>query len=620
MKRIFISAFTVLGIFTYAQKTYTVKAKDNPYSISKAHGITLDQFYELNPKARTQTLDIGEVVFVSKTGSNTSTAVDQNAATGEIKIHQGQTLYSISKAYHVSIDDIKKLNPELGDGLQIDQHLKLPLGNIKKYGGDVVEIPSEKPATSVSVEAGETYIVQPKDTYYKITKKYNTSQKALFQLNPWLEARGLQPGDKIIVSGTPSHVTTEVVAQNQPIEKNTTPEVSQPTQGDGTYVVQEGDTVFGILNKFGISLDQLLELNPQLEQGLKIGQILKVKGGNTSTYIKSTGDALNVVLLLPFGLDTGDSKYQSTALDFLTGAKLAIEKSVAKGLKVHVNIVDEGNEATFKKALNGINKDNTDLIIGPFFKSDVVELMSYVSSKKIPVVSPFANSKDLYQYPNLIITETDYSAYADKIANEVIAAHKGEKIYIIGDSSSYAGEIKSKIEKAHKNASIVLVNNVDSVSLDQNMMTGQKSPVIVVLASDTPSVKSAFVQKMAALTDEVTGNKAFSMFYSSEFDNKENMLRKAGLVYLMDRKINTDGTFEKEVLKEYNDKYCKSPSKYAVAGFDIVYDALSRENEKGQIFKNIKKEQTHLATKFDFEKTKEGAYVNQGFRVVRLVP
>ncbi|MDO5614756.1 MAG: amino acid ABC transporter substrate-binding protein, partial [Cruoricaptor ignavus] len=70
-----------------------------------------------------------------------------------------------------------------------------------------------------------------------------------------------------------------------------------------------------------------------------------------------------------------------------------------------------------------------------------------------------------------------------------------------------------------------------------------------------------------------------------------------------------------------NKKYCKSPSKYAVIGFDVVNDVLSRENKNGEIFKQINKTQTQLATKFEYVRAKKnGAYINTGFRVVRLVP
>lgn len=104
--------------------------------------------------------------------------------------------------------------------------------------------------------------------------------------------------------------------------------------------------------------------------------------------------------------------------------------------------------------------------------------------------------------------------------------------------------------------------------------------------------------------------------------SKKNIdeLSATSLVYLMDRKINTEGRFENEILAEYKDKYCKTPSKYAVIGFDVVNDMLMRENTKGEIFKQISKPQTQLATKFEFSRIqRNGAYVNTGYRIVRLL-
>ena len=151
-------------------------------------------------------------------------------------------------------------------------------------------------------------------------------------------------------------------------------------------------------------------------------------------------------------------------------------------------------------------------------------------------------------------------------------------------------------------------------------MTGQSAPVIAVLANDKDSVGDAFANQMITLSKEVANVKAFSMYYSPVFEKKVDELSAANLVYLMDRKIDTEGDFEKEILAAYKQKYCKTPSKYAVIGFDVVNDMLSRENKKGEIFKQMNKVQTQLATKFEFEKTKNGAYVNKGYRVVRLLP
>ena len=150
-------------------------------------------------------------------------------------------------------------------------------------------------------------------------------------------------------------------------------------------------------------------------------------------------------------------------------------------------------------------------------------------------------------------------------------------------------------------------------------MTGQSAPIIAVLAVNSNSEGTAFATKLMEFSKETSGIKAFSMYYSSIFESKANDLGRVNLVYLMDRKINMDGSFEKEILSDYKSKYCRSPSKYAVIGFDVINDMLSRENKNGEIFKQISKTQTQLATKFDFVRTKNnGAYLNTGYRVVRL--
>jgi ABC-type branched-subunit amino acid transport system substrate-binding protein len=325
--------------------------------------------------------------------------------------------------------------------------------------------------------------------------------------------------------------------------------------------------------------------------------------------------------MMPFGFDTGDSKFRSMSLDFLAGAKLAIERAAASGQKLDIKVIDAGNEASFKNSLTQINAGNTDLIIGPFFKSSVLQVLDYVKSNKIPVVAPFANSADLLKHENLILVETNQTVYADRIVNEVKDVYSDQKIYIVADNDRTNAEyLKSNLEKNLKNSSVTIVNSSSEIQLDKNMMTGQSAPVIAVLASEREADNDAFGNRMIALSKEVSGVRAFSMFYSPVFEKKVDELSQANLVYLMDRKIDSDGSFEKEIIAAYKKKYCKTPPKYAVIGFDIVNDMLSRENKKGEIFKQMGKIQTQLATKFEFEKTKNGAYVNKGYRVVRLMP
>lgn len=614
IKRVVIlsSLFAFASIF--AQKKHTVVKGDNPYSIAKKYGMSVDELLKMNPDAKDGKLDIGEVLAVK--GAVKTTAVPaKSGETGKIILQPKQTIYGITKQYHISETELRRLNPNLDAGMQIGNEIVLPLANIRKYGENLPATATEKVEKQAVANITDGYIVQEKDNYYQITKKFGITQKTLFDLNPGLERNGLKTGETIRVNGS-----SKAKEQIESTDADKVSATAASTDDYVTYTVADGDTVFSIVNKFGISIDELITLNPALSGGLKAGMVLKIKKMDAG-YVKKNANALSVVLMLPFGFDSNDSNYRSLSLDFLTGAKLAIERNTAKGQQLDIKVVDAGNEASFKNSLSQINKDNTDLIIGPFFKSSIIEVLDYLGNSKIPVVAPFANSSDLYAHSNLIIVETNEQAYLDRISEEVKGIYSNQKIYIVADDKKTgANYLKTALEKAVKNPNIAIVTSPADIQLEQNMMTGQSAPVIAILVNDNDSVGENFASRIIALSKETAGMKAFSSVYVPVFDKKVDELSQANLVYLMDRKINTEGAFEQEILAAYKSKYCKTPSKYAVIGFDVVNDMLSRENKKGEIFKQMNKVQTQLATKFEFVKTKPGAYINTGYRVVRPAP
>ncbi len=636
IKKFLVLSGLAVFVSSIAQQKHTVVKGDNPYNISKKYGMSLDELYRLNPKVKEGVLNIGDVLSVkgkagtAVTSASSDAKVKASGKTGTIILQPKQTLYGITKQYHVSEADVRKLNPNLQ--MQIGEIITLPMESIQKYA-DAAAAVNTAPAVVVSQTTNSTatasastttdegtYVVQDKDNYYRITRKFGITQSQLFAMNPGLEDRGLKSGEVLKVKS----VDLSPVAVSQEPAKTSRSNTNLNTSSSEdfvTYTVQSGDTVFGILNRFGISLDQLLELNPSITGGLKAGMVLKIKAVDAA-YIKKSGDALNVVMMLPFGFDSNDSKYRTMSADFLTGAKLAIERHVQKGLKLDIKVVDAGNEGSFKNSLSQINQENTDLIIGPFFKSNVLEVLNFVGKKKIPVVAPFANSEDLYDYGNLIIMETADNVYADRIVKEVSQGYNNQKIYILSDSDkTMANAVKAGLSKSLKNAEINIVTSANDIVLDKNMMTGQEAPIIAVLASNNDAVGSAFARRVIDLAKETSGIKSYSLYYHPTFEKSVDELSQANLVYLMDRTIDTEGSFEKQIIAEYKDKYCKTPPKYAIIGFDIVHDILSRENKKGEVLKNMGKTQTQLATKFEYVRVKNnGAFVNTGYRVIRLLP
>ena len=652
MKRIFLTILgTAFALLSGQQKKHTVVAKENPTTIARKYGVSVDELIKQNPKIKDGKIDIGDVLIIPNKQKNTqkteekeedkkSTEKKSNQKLGKIYLQPKQTIYGITRQYKISEEELRRLNPNLESHMKVGEALVLPEDKIRKYGDkdaqqEVVETPKkdreEERKTQKQASEDGAYVVQPKDTYYGITRKFNISQSELFALNSGLEQRGLRSGDIIIVKNTESSksvATTTKDTSEKNIkpkeEKNTPPkEVKTKTYSVEEYVtheVKKGESAFGIVNKYNITYDQLAEMNGGLPNGIKQGMVLNIKKVNRQ-YVKADDDVFSIALILPFGFDTNDTKYRNLSADFLIGAKLAAERGMRDGKKISINVIDAENENSFKNNLAQINKTNTDLIIGPFFKSNVVEVLEYVKNEKIPVVAPFAHTEDLYKYNNLVIVEPGNRVYAERIVREVKNAHSKEKVFIVGEENDpEVIFLKEQLTKELSKTEIVVVSSPSGIELEQNMVTGQSLPAVVILANDNSTVGAGFAKKIIELAKQTDGIKAFSMYYHPDFEKNVDPLSKANLVYLMDRKINTDGDFEKEVLAEFKKEYCRTPSKYTIIGFDVVSDMLARES-KGEVLRNMSKVQTQLATKFEYIRTKRnGAFVNTGFRVVRLVP
>ena len=656
MKKIFLTILgTAFAVLSGQQKKHTVVAKENPTTIAKKYGVSVDELIKQNPKIKDGKIDIGDVLIIPNKQKNTqkteekkeekkedkkSTEKKSNQKLGKIYLQPKQTIYGITRQYKISEEELRKLNPNLESHMKVGEALVLPEDKIRKYGDkdvqqEVVETPKkdreEERKTQKQASEDGAYVVQPKDTYYGITRKFNISQSELFALNSGLEQRGLRSGDVIIVKNTVSSknvatTTKETSEKNtKPKEEKNTPpkEVKTKTYSVEEYVtheVKKGESAFGIVNKYNITYDQLAEMNGGLPNGIKQGMVLNIKKVNRQ-YVKADDDVFSIALILPFGFDTNGTKYRTLSADFLIGAKLAAQRGMRDGKKVSINVIDAENENSFKNNLAQINKTNTDLIIGPFFKSNVIEVLEYVKNEKIPVVAPFAHTEEMYKYNNLVIVEPGNRVYAERIVREVKNAHSKEKVFIVGEENNpEVIFLKEQLTKELSKTEIAVVSSPSGIELEQNMVTGQSLPAVVILANDNNVVGAGFAKKIIELAKQTEGIKAFSMYYHPDFEKNVDPLSKANLVYLMDRKINTDGDFEKEVLAEFKKEYCRTPSKYTIIGFDVVSDMLARES-KGEVLRNMSKVQTQLATKFEYIRNKKnGAFVNTGFRVVRLVP
>lgn len=117
------------------------------------------------------------------------------------------------------------------------------------------------------VSAQKVYQVKSGDTLYNISKTHNVSIEELYNMNPELEQGGLKEGDEIVLSSNQTSKGKLVYT--------TVPETAKVQAGQ--YQVKSGDTLYAISKKFGLSVEELEQINTGLTpENLKEGQVLNV--------------------------------------------------------------------------------------------------------------------------------------------------------------------------------------------------------------------------------------------------------------------------------------------------------------------------------------------------------
>ena len=228
-----------------------------------------------------------------------------------------------------------------------------------------------------TVEAGQTL--------YGISKKYNVTIEQIVAVNPGADS-GLRQG--------------QVIRIPQP--------VSSSSKSD-TYVVKPGDTVFGIARTYGVTTEQLMELNPAIEKGLIPGDSLLVpvlQAGVVSSNpaeLQKSQTSYDIVVMLPFytsnkdSLTSRDIRLRDAAIAMYRGIMMASDSLKASGLRAKFRIIDVvDDKAVIQTVLKSKEMNGADLIIGPLFKDLVPDVAAWCSANNAHMVVPV-------QQPNRVL-------------------------------------------------------------------------------------------------------------------------------------------------------------------------------------------------------------------------
>ncbi len=355
-------------------------------------------------------------------------------------INEPITLEAAARAANVPVEKIKELNPELiRNCTPLDvstYYLKIPANSLPYFAQNLQNIPyEEKTAYSIhTVENGETLT--------SIINRFLVNKEELIQLNLAQNiTQNLQPSMQILLPITPklydslkiANKIIPVAAQDNTdvvtTKESNVPNVTKKITKTKKHKVEPGETLFIISQKYGISLNELRELNSFDNQSvIYSGQEILVPDGSVQTITKTVikkhkvkrGETLSTIA----------DKYNVSEKDIMKANNMK-KKTVIKGttLKIPVQetIIATKNE-NLDENNNKVKTEKEQVIVHKVREGESIE----------KIAAKYGVSPDDIRLWN-----------SEKIRNDVVL--KGSKIKIYKGNNTIVAKDKSKKSKLKNN-------------------------------------------------------------------------------------------------------------------------------------------------------------------------
>lgn len=361
-------------------------------------------------------------------------------------VKAGETLYGISTAYQVSVEEIERLNPEVKEGLKADAVIGIP----------VVETQTA-PAT---VQEGDEYVVQQGENLYDIAKKFGIDLSDFKALNPGLtndpkagtviQVPDIINEDDYIVHKVEFNERTSTLLKRWKVSES---EFREKNVSSGSRVFVNQTVLIPIepvrVNRNPVVVDEGEDPQQMVEEpqeGLFVEEEPFVQP-ECDILPENASKRYRVALMIPLYLydigkldvnkeDVAQTR-KSRSLSFLQyyeGFMMAVDSLTRnEGLKLDLTVIDVTESvSSAEEALSQIRGKDIDLIVGPFFgKSfDVVE--RYAKEHDIVMVNPLSTRESILEdNPNVVKIKPSATGQILCLSNLVKNRYRDSNVFIV---------------------------------------------------------------------------------------------------------------------------------------------------------------------------------------------
>jgi LysM repeat protein len=592
------------------------------------------------------------------------------------QVKKGETAYSISKAYGLTVEELTKENPPAVYGINEGQTLRIPVSEVNDKA-------QEQSIQSKLKHDDAKFIyhkLQPGETIFSLSKVYGVSENEIITSNPGIEISRLPVGSEIAVP-----------------RKDFMTDRQEFAVQESNYIfhkVVKGESLSSIATQYDLTVRELRKENgnirfPQVGDYIRVPvkkvaeeiSVPVVPGKDTMkviaeqpviqfarpaghTPVRNMKGSYDVAVLLPFyiqqnavrkDLDSSmvkgrkifkiisrsDEWIYPGSLGFVemyNGILIACDTLRSLGLNINIHTFDiKGDTIELTRLMRNGTLDGMDLIIGPVNTSNLTKLAPYAGRLGIPVVSPVSlfNNSVLANNPNLFMANASLEVVQNTIAKKVSDYYDKNFVFIHSDTAGVDPDVKNFKEKIVKELSNRIpfeeikfkefifyprsAFDNDSINRLGHTLSDITDNIVIIASEETPVI-SETLQDLQGLSKKFA-LKVFGYPTIRGIDNLDpHYLFDLDLLMYSPFWIDYNSRDVKQFNTDFRNKFLTEPNEmsYAWIGYDIAYYFLSGMAIHGKDF--VDHPEIHnpklLETEFDFRRDS----LNEGFENQKLYP
>lgn len=426
--------------------------------------------------------------------------------------------------------------------------------------------------------------------------------------------------------------------------------MAQTTIWRDLHKVKKRETIFGIARDYGITIDQLIDANPEMKtEGyeLKKGDWIFVPYGKdgdkkstdtasqptaatsqaTTAKPAATVGAINVGVMLPLHDVNGDGRRM---VEYYRGLLMAVEDMKRQGRSVNVYAWNVPEEADVRTTLLDDNAAKCNLIVGPLYTKMVPYLSNFCKQNGIKLLIPFSiTGDDVAQNPQIFQVYQDDSEMNRHTVNAFLERFsKAHPVFVdCNDEASRKGVFTTELRKQLSLAGISYsITNLNSSQEDfAKAFQPGKTNVVVLNSGRSPELNSAFAKldelkkAQPQMAVAMYGYTEWFMYIDYDLKNfyKYNVYIPTSYYY------NPFATRTKEFESRYRQNFhagmMQALPRFALTGYDQAMYFLSGMAKNGAAFTGAESDYKPIQSRFKFERVGSGGYKNRNFQLIHYL-